>query len=108
MNQDKLDFMRLPRLPGRLTTEEAAWYLGFSTHDIPVLVSNKLLKPLGSPPQNATRYFAGSDLEKVRTDSKWLDRASSTLIQHWRKKNDRKRYSDELDTLTKPVNASRP
>jgi hypothetical protein len=87
MKQDKLDFMRLPRTPGRFTTEEAAWYLGFSAHDIPVLVKHKLLKPLGVPPQNATRYFAGPDLERVRTNSKWLHRASYTLIRHWRKKN---------------------
>ncbi len=97
MNQDKLDFMRLPRPPGRLTTEEAAWYLGFSAHDIPVLVSHKLLKPLGSPPQNATRYFASPDLEKVRMDSKWLDRASATLIRHWRNKN-RKAHTDKPES----------
>jgi hypothetical protein len=87
MHQDKVAFMSFPRPPGRMTTEETAWYLGFSKHDIPVLVYYKLLKPLGSPPQNATRYFSGPDLEKVRTDSKWLDRASATLIRHWRKKN---------------------
>jgi hypothetical protein len=95
MQQDKLDFMRLPRPPGRLTTEETAWYLGFSPHDIPVLVKHKLLKPLGSPPQNATRYFSGPDLEKARTNSKWLDRASFTLIRHWRRKNDDKSPPDE-------------
>jgi hypothetical protein len=95
MNQDKVAFMSFPRPPGRLTTEEAAWYLGFSTHDIPVLVFYKLLKPLGSPPQNATRYFAGPDLEKVRMDSKWLDRASATLIRHWRKKNADRKGSDD-------------
>jgi hypothetical protein len=88
MNPDRLSFMSFPRAPGRFTAEEAAWYLGFSTHDIPVLVSNKLLKPLGSPPQNGTRYFAFPDLEKVRLDSKWLDRASAALVRHWRKKND--------------------
>jgi hypothetical protein len=90
MNQDRLAFMSFPRLPGRLTTEEAAWHLGFSPHDIPVLVANRLLKPLGSPPQNATRYFSGPDLEKVRMDSKWLDRASAILIKHWRQKNERR------------------
>lgn len=77
-----------------MTTEETAWYLGFSKHDIPVLVYYKLLKPLGSPPQNATRYFSGPDLEKVRMDSKWLDRASATLIRHWRKKNKKSRTDE--------------
>lgn len=90
MNPDRQAFMSFPRLPGRLTTEEAAWHLGFSPHDIPVLVSHGLLKPLGTPPQSATRYFAGPDLEKARIDSKWLDRASATLIRNWRKKNERR------------------
>jgi hypothetical protein len=91
MNHDRLEFLNLPRLPGRLTTEEAAWHLGFSLHDIPVLVSYGLLKPLGSPPQSGARYFAGPELERARNDSKWLDKASATLIRHWRKKNDRRR-----------------
>jgi hypothetical protein len=97
MNQDRLAFMSFPRIPGRLTSEEAAWYLGFSTHDIPVLVSHRLLKPLGAPPQNGTRYFAWTDLEKARLNGKWLDRASATLIKHWRKKNDGKNPPDQPD-----------
>jgi hypothetical protein len=95
MHPDKQAFMSFPRLPGRLTSEEAAWHLGFAMHDIPVLVAHGLLKPLGAPPQSATRYFAGPELEKMRNDSKWLDRASATLIRHWRKKNERRSRIDK-------------
>jgi hypothetical protein len=28
--------------------------------------------------------------ETLRQDSKWLDRASATLIRHWRKKNEKR------------------
>jgi hypothetical protein len=91
MNQERLHFMSFPRCPGRFTSEEAGWYLGFSTHDIPVLVSHKLLKPLGSPPQNGTRYFSLPELERARLDAKWLDRASATLVRHWKKKNQKRK-----------------
>lgn len=76
--------------PGRFNTEEAAWFLGFGAHDIPVLIANKMLNPLGDPPPNGGRYFAISDLEPLRKDRKWLDRASALLIKHWKRKNERR------------------
>ncbi len=82
--------MSLSRLPGRLNPEETAWYLGFSAHDIPVLVSNRLLKPLGDPPPNGARYFAAAEVERLRMDLKWMDKASGVLIKHWKTKNQRK------------------
>jgi hypothetical protein len=90
MSPDRAQFLNLARTPGRLTAEEAAWYLGFSLHDLPVLVAHKLLKPLGNPPTNGTRYFAGADLETCRLESKWLDKASATLVKHWKDKNKRR------------------
>lgn len=88
MNSDRYQFISLSRMPGRLNTEETAWYLGFSAHDIPVLIAHRLLKPLGNPPQNGGRYFAASDVEHLRTDTKWLDKASAILVKHWKMKND--------------------
>jgi hypothetical protein len=46
------------QLPARVMAEEAAWLLGFAPHDIPVLVSAGLLKPLGHPPASGTKFFA--------------------------------------------------
>lgn len=43
-------FLYLMMAPARLTVEEAAWLLGFSPHEIPILVAKGLLKPLGCPP----------------------------------------------------------
>lgn len=90
MDSERYQFINLSKMPGRLNTEEAAWCLGFSAHDIPILVANRLLKPLGNPPPNGGRYFSGSDIDRLRLDTKWLDKASALLIKHWRVKNDRK------------------
>jgi len=77
----------LKLLPARLTAEGAAWHLGFAAHDIPVLVANGLLKPLGHRADNAVKFFAVAALEPLRGDLKWLSRATDTMLDHWRKKN---------------------
>lgn len=38
MNPEQKQFLSLERRPARLTTEQAAWLLGFNAHDIPILV----------------------------------------------------------------------
>lgn len=89
MDQEKYQFMTLRKTPARLTVEEAAWYLGFSASDVPILVAGGLLKPLGKPAANAIRYFARPDLEQLAGDPKWLDRACAALSRHWRLRNER-------------------
>ena len=81
--------MRTP--PARVVAEEAAWLLGFAPHDIPVLVSAGLLKPLGHPPASGTKFFATATLLKLRDDLKWLSRASDAIVRHWQTKNARKK-----------------
>ena len=90
MASDRFEFMNMAEKPGRLHADEAAWFLGFAAHDIPVLISHRMLKPLGDPPPNGVRYFARTDLEPLRLDRKWLDKASAILIKHWKLKNDGK------------------
>ena len=92
-NSERHQFLSVAGLPGRLNTQEAAWVLGFADHDIPVLIANKMLKPLGHPPPNGGRFFALSDLEPLRLDRKWLDKASAILVKHWRFKNESKGHS---------------
>jgi hypothetical protein len=75
------------QLPARLSTEQTAWVLGFSAHDIPVLVAAGLLKPLGRPPIGCMKYFAAVDLQTLRNDTRWLAKASGTLVNRWRTKN---------------------
>jgi hypothetical protein len=64
MTNEIITLLSLRRLPGRVTSEQAAPLLGFAIHDMPVLVRAKLLKPLGNPGQQAVKYFAASDIER--------------------------------------------
>lgn len=83
--------MLLGQPPARLTVEQAAWLLNCQPHDIPVLISAKVLRPLGNPPPNGIKFFAAADLlEKIR-DQSWLAKLTNTISQHWRDQNGRKR-----------------
>jgi hypothetical protein len=83
--------MLLGQLPARLTAEQAAWVLNCQPHDIPALVSSRLLKPLGNPPPNGIKFFATADLLELVKDRNWLVRVSSTINQHWHKQNARRK-----------------
>ena len=90
MREDQNQFLRLlGQLPARLTAEQAGWVLNCQAHDIPALVAAKLLKPLGNPPANGIKYFATADLLEAVKDRNWLQRMSTTIYQHWHKKNTR-------------------
>jgi hypothetical protein len=89
MRDDQHQFSTLGRWPVRLTGEQTAWVLNCQAHDIPALIAAKLLKPLGNPPQNGTKYFATAEVLEASKDSHWLARVSSTIYQHWRNKNAR-------------------
>jgi hypothetical protein len=87
VNQEKKDFLSLATPPARLGIIETAWLMGFNEHDIPVLVSGGLLKPLGRPTATGSKYFAAVELQTLRTDTRWLAKASDTIVHHWRHKN---------------------
>jgi hypothetical protein len=75
--------------------EEAAWILRCATHDIPILVANGLLKPLGHPVDNATKFFAYDTLQELKHDIKWLARVTDAVSEHWKLKNARKSENAE-------------
>lgn len=77
------------RLPGRLDASASPALLGFQEHDIPVLISAKLLKPLGNPAPNAPKFFAASELEQLAQSNEWLHKATRAIAENWRKKNRR-------------------
>ena len=77
-------------LPARLDASLTAQVLGFQEHDIPVLVAAKMLKPLGKPVPNATKYFAACEIEAYAVDAKWLRDATQVIYDHWKEKNDKK------------------
>ena len=99
MNQEKKDFLSLVIPPARLGINEAAWLLGFNEHDIPVLVSGGLLKPLGRPTTTGSKYFAAVELQNLRTDPRWLAKASDAIVNHWRSKNSGRKIHRERQAV---------
>ncbi len=91
MRDEQQRFLNLlGQLPARLNAEQAAWVINCQPHDIPALVTAKLIKPLGNPPANGIKFFATADLLESAQDRNWLVRVSATIYQHWHKKNARK------------------
>ena len=83
-NTNPLDASPRARPP---SAERAARYLGFSAHEIPILVQKRLLTPLGHPAKNNVRYFAAVTLQELRQDVKWLAKATDATSEAWRIKN---------------------
>lgn len=81
----------LGQLPARLTAEQAGWVLNCQPHDIPALVAARLLKPLGNPAQNGTKFFATVDILETLKDRSWLTRLTNAINQHWQRQNARKK-----------------
>jgi hypothetical protein len=100
MNQSRKEFLTLVILPARLGIAEAAWLLGFSEHDIPVLVSAGLLKPLGHPAASGSKFFATVELQTLRSDARWLAKASDTIVKFWKTKNASRRCKGILSADT--------
>lgn len=105
MDPEQKQFLSLPQPPARLNPVQAAWFLGFHCHEIPILVATGLLRPLGNPPANGIKYFAASELNERRLDIKWLSRASDAIYRHWQKKNARQGRVPRLGTRQADVPA---
>jgi hypothetical protein len=90
MNSQQEQFLNLKMLPARVRVEEAALLLGFSVHEIPILMANGLMKPLGHPPLTGVKFFSVATLEELRRDEKWLARASDCIVAYWRGRNEKK------------------
>jgi hypothetical protein len=76
--------------------------LNCQPHDIPVLVTARLLKPLGNPPPNAVKYFATALVLESTSDPAWLAKVTNAIHGYWRKKNGQKKCLavDVRDQLT--------
>ena len=91
MRDDHHRFLTLlGQLPTRLTAEQAAWVLNCQAHDVPVLVTARLLKPLGNPQPNCVKYFAAAEVLEFAKDRSWLAKVTNAVSHHWMQKNQRK------------------
>src|ERR1700710_1173289 len=78
-------------LPARLLAAQVAKLLNCSTEDVGILVTSGKLKPLGRPNPNAVKFFSAVELMKLLADREWLDEATKTIGQFWKRKNTRRR-----------------
>ena len=102
MKQEHVQLLSLRSLPGRLTKEQVAVYLGFSEADIASLMSRGLLVPLGNPAPNGPKFFSAVEVTRLREDPKWLSRATAAVTKHWYGKNQAKRSVKHGNAATSP------
>jgi hypothetical protein len=61
--------------PACVAMEAAAAMFGWPDYYLPFLVRAGHLKPLGKPAQNARKWFATVEIERMSSDLDWLDKA---------------------------------
>lgn len=94
MNNSDLAFIEIVGGPARFDVEQVALKLNFRVHDIPILVAEKLLKPLGNPPASGVKYFAAVEVMELASDPVWLGKATNAIYRHWKKQNSRKKMGE--------------
>lgn len=95
MHIDQQTFLSLPVKPARCTKLEASWILKFTEDDITVLISKRLLKPLGHPAKSAPKHFATVELIRLAADTSWLSRATDAIREYWEEKNQDRKPSNK-------------
>jgi hypothetical protein len=78
-------------LPARLHAAQVAKLLNCTADDVALLASSGKLKPLGRPRPNAVKLFSTIELITLLADREWLDEATKTIGQFWRRKNERRK-----------------
>jgi hypothetical protein len=78
-------------LPARLVAAQVAKLLNCSADDVAILVSAGKLRALGKPKPNAVKFFSSIELITLLADHEWLDEATKTIGQYWRRKNARRK-----------------
>jgi hypothetical protein len=95
-------------LPGRLLAGQVAKLMNCTTDDVALLVSAGKLRALGRPNPNAVKFFSAVELFTLLADRDWLDDATKTIGQYWRRKNaQRKGLTLENAAEDKPARAAK-
>jgi hypothetical protein len=85
--------------PACVDAEAAARFLGWPAYFMPLLARAGHLKPLGKPAQNARKWYAMVELERVSRDPVWLDRAIRIVDRLVREANGKQKGKDLDETL---------
>jgi hypothetical protein len=88
--EERVRFLNLRRLPARLSVQQAAWVVGVRPHSIQILVSYRLLKPIGTPARNEAKFFATAYVLRLAEDNGWQDLSTAILQEYWKLKNQRR------------------
>ena len=80
-------------LPARLLAAQVAKLLNCTPEDVSILVSAGKLQPLGRPKPNAVKFFSAVELIALLADREWLDEATKTIGNFWKRKNARRNGS---------------
>jgi len=86
-------------LPACLDAEAAARFLGWPAYFMPLLARAGHLKPLGKPGQNARKWYAAVELERVSRDPAWLDKAIRIVDRLVREANGDKKGKEHEESL---------
>ena len=87
ISQRAAAFLNLRRLPASLDVEQVAVLLGVHRDSIRLLIEQRLLEPLGNPPQNGVKMFLSVDVLERANDRKWMHRAHKTVREYQQGKN---------------------
>ena len=101
MNERELLFLG-QRLPARLTGEQVGHLMGFTLHEVSLLMRLGLLRPLGRPAANGHKYYPAVEIETFSRDRDWLDKANRAIVRSVREKNRKAGFQSET-----PENSNR-
>jgi hypothetical protein len=87
MSDDEFKILTVQRLPARLSVERVAILLGCQPHDIQGLVRARLLKPLGSPPENGKKMYSAREIVELSQDLSWLNKMTNAIHKRWNVNN---------------------
>jgi hypothetical protein len=78
--------------------------LNCTTDDVAILVSAGKLRALGRPNPNAVKFFSAVELIALLADREWLDDATKTIGQFWKRKNARRHgLTTESNSYRRPA-----
>jgi hypothetical protein len=81
--------------PARLNVEHVARRFNTTHEGVYVITALRLLKPLGKPPANGTKYYARCYIERLENDEAWLAKMSDALVKYKWDKNHGKTKQEE-------------
>src|ERR1700675_3668006 len=83
--------------PAGVSTVEAPAFFGGPNYSLPFLMRAGHLKPLGKPAQNARKWFARVEIERMSNDPDWLDKAIRIVEKQIQEMNRKQRGKKQAE-----------